>query len=195
MIKVMATMLLAFLVVTATAQEIEELDKKLRSSIILDQSDEVKNIINAGVDVNKRFDFGASRNITPLYLAVLLGNADVAKILIDSGADANIDFEGVNLLHVAALYGGNKAVTELLIVNGLDVNARCTKSGTTKDITPLLTAAAKGNIEVTETLIKNGADVNAKAYNGKTPLDLAISNEHKELADLIRKNGGISEKK
>jgi ankyrin repeat protein len=195
MIKVMATMLLAFLVVKATAQEIEDLDKKLRGCIVLNQSDEIKNIIKAGVDVNKRFDWGKSRNITPLYLAISLGCADAVIILIDSGADANIVCEGgANLLQVAALYGGDKAITELLLENSLDVNAKITGSGATKDLTPLLIAAAKGKIEVAETLIKNGADVNVKAYDGKTPLDVAISKEHKELADLIRKNGGISGK-
>lgn len=194
MIKVMATTLLAFLVVTATAQEIKNLDKRLIGSITLDQRDEVKNIIKAGVDVNKRFDFGESRNITPLYMAVLMGNADVAKILIDSGADANADFEGLNLLFVAALNGGNKAVTELLIVNGLDVNAKYTRSGPLNGITPLHIAATKGNIEVAESLIEHGADVNAKDNNGKTPLDCAISKEHIELAALIFKNGGISGK-
>ena len=230
--RAMAILILAFMVVpfqVATTQETEELDKDLRGWVVLGQEDDVRKLIKAGADVNKRFDFGASRNITSLYLAVMGGHADIGKVLIDSGADVNIEFEGLNLLHVAALYAGNKAVTELLITNGLDVEAKCTLSGETKDATPLSTAAAKGNIEVAETLIKNGADVGAKLFSndytplhvaarrghkevtelliangadvnaktkyGETPLDLAISKEHIELALLLSKHGGIFGKK
>ena len=36
----------------------------------------------------------------------------------------------------------------------------------------------------------NGADVNAKGKNGWIPLHIAAANDHKELADLLRKHGG-----
>ena len=230
--KAIAIALLAFLVVTflaATVQKKEDLNKSLRGAILLGKIDEVKRLIRAGVDVSKRFDLGASRNITPLYFAVSLGQADIVKLLIDAGADANKKFEGMNLLHVAALYGGNKAVAELLIAEGLDVNAKCAARGRAKDITPLHAAAGKDNIEFAEVLIKNGAEldakvfenhytplhvavrnskkaaaelliakgaaVNAKTKSGETSLDLAISNGYEELADLLRKHGGISGKK
>jgi len=39
-------------------------------------------------------------------------------------------------------------------------------------------------------LIANGADVNAKMNDGQTPLDWAISNDHTETANLLRKHGG-----
>jgi ankyrin repeat protein len=230
--KTMAMALLAFLAMAlpaATVQKNEDLDKDLRSAIIFGKIDEIEGLIKAGVDVDKRFDLGATRNITPLYLAVMLGQADIGKLLIESGADVNIEFDGVNLLHVAALYGGNKAVAELLIAKGLDVNARCAAHGKAKDTTPLHAAAGKDNIEVAEELIKNGAEleakvfenhytplhvaarnnkkqvaelliakgaeINAKTKNGETPLELAISNRNEELADLLRKHGGISGKK
>ena len=39
-------------------------------------------------------------------------------------------------------------------------------------------------------LIAKGTDVNAKDDGGRTPLDWAISNNHPETADLLRKHGG-----
>jgi ankyrin repeat protein len=36
--------------------------------------------------------------------------------------------------------------------------------------------------------------VNPKRDDGKTPLDLAESNEHNETADLLRKHGGKTSK-
>jgi len=35
-----------------------------------------------------------------------------------------------------------------------------------------------------------GGDVNAKMEDRRTPLNLAESKEHKEIADLLRKHGG-----
>jgi ankyrin repeat protein len=229
--KAIAIALLTFVAVSflaATVQKNKDLDKDLRAAILFGKIDEAKRLIEAGVDVNKRFNLGASRNITPLYFAVSLGQADIGKLLIESGADVNIKFGGANLLHVAALYGGNRAVAEFLIAKGLDVNTKCTAHGKAKDTTPLHAAAGKDNIEVTEVLIRNGAvleakvfknhytplhvaarnnkkrvaelliakgaEVNAKTKYGETSLDLAISNGNEELADLLRKHGGISGK-
>jgi ankyrin repeat protein len=126
--------------------------------------DEVNKLIEAGVDVNRKFDLGASRDITPLYFAVLTGEADMGKLLIDAGADVDINFKGVNLLHVSGIYGGNEAVTELLIANGLDVNAKCTASGETKDTTPLNLGISKGHNEIVDLLRKHGG-ISGKEQN------------------------------
>ena len=51
-------------------------------------------------------------------------------------------------------------------------------------------AAGKGHKEIAELLIAAGADVNAKdELLGRTPLDWAISRNHIEIADLLRKHG------
>jgi len=80
--KATSTVLLAFLVatfLTANSQEVEEHGKKWINAIMFGKIDEVNKLIEAGVDVNKRFDLGASRDITPLYFAVLMGDADIKK--------------------------------------------------------------------------------------------------------------------
>ncbi len=227
--KAIAIVLLAMLVVTflmATAQKAKE----FINPVLYGDIDEVKRLIKAGVDVNEKFNDGATHDITALVLAVLLGRAEICKVLIDAGANVSIkSSRGMTLLHNVAIPGGDyKDVAELLIAKGLDVNAKI-KYGESKDATPLHVAAGKGNIKVAEVLIKNGAeldaktsqhhhtplhmaaryghnavaelliakgaDVNAKTKYGETPLDLAISKKHKELADLLRKHGGISGRK
>ena len=166
--------------------QVTQLDKLLQNKILSGNVDSVKSVIKAGVDVNKRFNFGAAGSISPLYLAILLGYSEVAKLLIDSGADAKMDFTGWNLMHVAADGLGNEAIVELLIKNGLDVNAKTKFYG----ITPLHFAARKGNIEATKALIKNGADVNAKHPNyGDTPLHVAVKNQHKDVVKLLISSG------
>ena len=51
-------------------------------------------------------------------------------------------------------------------------------------------SALEGYKEIAELLITKGADVNAKDKKGKTPLDLAIEENHSQTADLLRKHGG-----
>jgi len=175
--------------------QVTQLDKLLQNKILSGNVDSVKSVIKVGIDVNKRFNFGASGSISPLYLAIVLGYSEVAKLLIDSGANAKMKFDGTNLLHIAALYGGNEAIVELLIKKGLDVNPKVKVYGEAKDMAPLHIAAGKGNFEVATALIKNGADVNAKTNDGKAPLDLAIINKKKEMVDLFKKYGGKPGKK
>jgi len=189
-ISIVFSVILVVTSLTAISQETEENGKKWTRAIMFGKIDEVNQLIQAGVDVNVRFDLGASRDITPLYFAVLMGNTDIAKLLIDAGADVDINFKGVNLLHVSGLYAGNKAVTELLIANGLDVNAKSMASGETKDATPLHAAAGKGNIEVAEVLIRNGAKLEAKlSQNQNTPLHLAVRNNQKAAVALLIDEG------
>jgi ankyrin repeat protein len=189
-ISIVLSVVLVVTFLTAISQETEEHGKKWTRAIMFGKIDEVNQLIQAGIDVNGRFDLGASRDITPLYFAVLMGNTDIAKLLIDAGANVDINFEGVNLLHIAGLYAGNKAVTELLIANGLDVNAKSIASGETKDATPLHAAAGKGNIEVAEVLINNGAELEAKlSQNKNTPLHLAVRNNQEAMVILLIAKG------
>lgn len=229
--KAMAIALLAILVVTflmASEQKIEELKGGLRVAIMFGKIDEVKRLVKAGADLNEKFDFGMHRDITHLLLACMFSwekSAEIVKVLIDAGADVNVEWKGMNLLHVAVEHAGDEAVIEPLVANGLDIN-EMNKAGQT----PLYGAAFHGKIEWAETLIKNGADLNATEeykrgqtplhvailkkhkevaelliakgadVNAKdkflyTPLDYAISKNHKELADLLRKHGGVSGKK
>jgi len=75
--------------------------------------------------------------------------------------------------------------------SGVDVEARGPKGEAA-----LHFAAFRGRKEIVELLITAGANVNAKAGAfGKTPLDWAISRNHIEIADLIRKHGGKTAKK
>jgi len=124
----------------------------------------VKQHLDAGADLNAK-DGGGE---TPLHAAVFKGHKEIVF--------------GSTPLHDAA-FSDLKEVTELLIANGADVNAKAEEGWT-----PLHDAARGGHKEIAELLIAKGADLNAKDNDGETPVDYAIRKE--ELADLLRKHGG-----
>ena len=74
--KVMETILLAFMVVTFQTVTA----KKSKDFILLimgGEIDEVKRLIKDGVDVNEKFDWGATRDITAVVFAVMLGRIEI----------------------------------------------------------------------------------------------------------------------
>jgi uncharacterized protein len=87
-------------------------------------------------------------------------------------------------LHYAA-YNGDRAMAELLLANGADVNAKDYFSGT-----PLHQAVMKAHKAMVEFLLAKGANVNAKDKSGDTPLHMAaMYKRHKEVAELLLSKG------
>ena len=148
---------------------------------------------------------GESQQLTPAEVelrdAALDGNIEAVKQHLASGADVNAtDMIGRTPLHYAAgvLYkewveGENaeglvvrtKEITELLIANGADVNAK----DDVLEFTPLHLAAEYGHKEIAESLIAKGADVNAKTNSGRTPLHLAAYHGQTEIVELLIAKG------
>jgi cytohesin len=118
-------------------------------------------------------------------MAAKAGDAEAVKEFLAAGTDVK-RVGGFTPLHWAALHG-HKEIAELLITNGVDVNAT-----TAWGSTPLHKAAQDGHKEIVELLIAKGADVNAKAGDndtGDTPLHKAAFNNHKEIAELLIAKG------
>jgi ankyrin repeat protein len=74
------------------------------------------------------------------------------------------------------------ATAELLIAQGVDVNAKANNGRTS-----LHFASEKSHKEIAKLLIKKGVDVNAKRNDSATPLDEA---DDEETIALLRKHGG-----
>jgi len=118
-----------------------------------------------------------------IHLAVLVGNIEGVKQHLAAGTDVNLISDGIEktALH-SAVQVGHKEITELLIDNGANVNAK-NRIGET----PLHQAVSR---EVVELLIANKAKVNTLSRLGATPLDTAILRKQPEITDLLRKHGG-----
>jgi len=88
----------------------------------------------------------------PLFAAALSGDAEMAQALLKGKPSLVFarDDERMTALHMAAVKG-HREVTELLLVNKADVNAR------SKGLTPLHFAANGNNRDVIELLLANHA--------------------------------------
>lgn len=114
---------------------------------------------------------------SPLMIASLKGDLELAKRLIERGADVNKP--GWTPLHYAAT-NGHLEVMELLLDNYAYIDA-ASPNGTT----PLMMAAHYGTAEAVKLLLEAGADPKLKNEQGLTAIDFAYSANHADVADMI----------
>jgi len=155
----------------------------------------VRKLLEAGADVNFRFDSGFS----PLLLAAYSGAHDVIKILIEAGADVNVaaaleeDSPCWSPL-MMAVGRGDVEMFNLLMASGADVNYQNGHGETA--LTRALDFPYMDSAEsIVKALIQAGADVNTKTtsenydhYEGCTPctpLMIAILTGHEEMVKIL----------
>ena len=170
--------------------------------------DSVKLLLAAGVDVNLPTGAGAGAGYTPLMVATLRAQVDVAQYLLDHGADPNADCAGFTPLHWASttwegyaanpVYGFDDPMSGIpdrqaklrlvksLLAHGAKVNARMTKrqpsfaTGYTDAVgaTPLLLAASVDDVEMMRILLQAGADPKIQTATNATSIMAATGLNH-----------------
>lgn len=114
---------------------------------------------------------------SPLMMAALRGELELAKLLIGKGAHVNKT--GWTPLHYAAT-NGHLGVMRLLLDQYAYIDAE-SPNGTT----PLMMAARYGTPEAVKLLLEEGADPQLRNQLGLTAIDFANSSNRKEVAELI----------
>jgi uncharacterized protein len=114
---------------------------------------------------------------SPLMIAVIKGQQDVAGQLIEKGADVNKT--GWTPLHYAATTG-HTGLIAMLIENHAFIDAE-SPNGTT----PLMMAAMYGSIDAVKLLLAEGADTTMKNQQGLTAIQFAQRASRKDAADAI----------
>jgi ankyrin repeat protein len=135
--------------------------------------EQVRKVLATTKDVDQRSDRGE----TPLLLAALREDHEVAKSLVEAGADVNARGpDGYAPLHLAA-ERGNVPLVRLLLAKGADANLQVARTQVGPNATALMLAVAQARADVVETLLKHGkvqADVDgsfwiAMAKGGQMP--------------------------
>jgi|GEM_PF-5657691 len=151
-----------------------------------DNPEMVKFLLDRGVDVNAREQYGIFHVIFPISKATSLNNLEMVKLLLDRGADVNPREPYVVFPISEAVSLNNPEMVKLLLDRGADMNARDDKGRY-----PLYYAVKYNNIEAMEMLIKRGADVNARDDKGRSPLYYAIIKNNNEAAKLLMANSAV----
>lgn len=126
-----------------------------------------KLLITAGANVNK------SARFTPLGVACDHEDVEMLEILVKAGADINSTVGDATCIERAVI-GQKKQVVEKLIDLRADVRIHSSRS------TLLEQACQSGNVEIAKLLLKGGADPNEKS-----PLVIAVKQQHKELVRVL----------
>jgi hypothetical protein len=163
----------------------------LHFAAALGYTDLVALLLSKKADPNIQDDFARA---TPLHVAFTDNNPEIIELLVKHGADVTIpDIYGYTPLHSAAA-GNAVEMANILLQAGTDINAatfeetearmRC--SSMLKLTTPLHEAAMHGHVEMVQFLIQNGARIDARLSTKETLLQIAIRENHHELAEFLK---------
>jgi ankyrin repeat protein len=116
---------------------------------------------------------------TPLHLAAEKGYPQIAELLIEHKASPNRKDRTGNTPLYYATYNDHTQVMRMLIEAKGDVNQKI------REGTLLHLAAQRGSGEASRLLLKHGAKLEVKNAKGHRPLDVAINNGNRGIADMI----------
>ncbi len=167
-------------------------------------ADRVRELLDAGADVNVRNSSKQGLQWTSLHYAAYYGHLEIAEILISRGADLDAEDPDYSTPLYLATEQGYLEVVNFLISKGAKVNVKSARWG----YTPLHRAAwgpvarrfgqhaetfgadpEEDYKEIVAFLIAKGAEINAPDNDGKTALDQATWSDKGETAALLRKHG------
>jgi ankyrin repeat protein len=165
-------------------------------------------LLDRGADI----DLADPDGVSPLHLAVMNANWDLARKLIDAGADVNQwDIFGAAPLFTAvggrARTDGGRAsidppnettgleIVRLLLTRGANPNmqlffrpANVRGATNLRGSTPLIRAAANNDMEVVKLLLEHGADATIYQADRQTPIHAALAGRanEKDAIELIK---------
>lgn len=143
--------------------------------------EDVKKLLAGGFNPSQAFEDG----ITPLHLAVIHNQEEIAKLLLQNGGNVNARDATTEAtpLHFAALYG-RASIANLLLQKGANPNEEMKFN-----ISVLLVAAQFNQPQIIELLIQHKANVKHTDQEGFTALHFSAQNNDDISAKLLINHG------
>ncbi len=134
-------------------------------------------------------DLSDAEETTPLLIAVLNNQFEVALFLLEKGADPNHrdTYQGSALLYAAAI--NDYKIADLLLYYGAS-DSIMDKDGNLA----LMTAVYFGNLETSDVLLQNGLDPDGADKLQNTPLMIAAQQGNLPISQLLLEKGAALER-
>ena len=143
----------------------------------------IKIFLSRGADIQSR----TNTDDTPLHEAAESNAREAVMLLLTKGANRESkDDEKWTPLHLASFWD-NREIIALLLSHGADIRSRDMLG-----YTPLHIASCYNRLKSFVLLIDNGADIESKTDKQETSLDMALRNQHKEVAQVLLERGAVS---
>jgi ankyrin repeat protein len=153
-------------------------EKGVPGILVALQSESTKSAMLLAKHPKTNLNVNNSVNETPLMLAAINNQLDLAKVLISRGADVNRP--GWTPLHYAAAKG-HREMMRLLLENEAYIDSE-SANGTT----PLMMAAYYAQPLAVKLLLEEGADPTLLNAANASALDMALSQDRQQSAFYIR---------
>jgi ankyrin repeat protein len=153
-------------------------EKGVPGILVALQSESTKSAMLLAKHPKTNLNANNSVNETPLMLAAINNQLDLAKVLISRGADVNRP--GWTPLHYAAAKG-HREMMRLLLENEAYIDSE-SANGTT----PLMMAAYYAQPLAVKLLLEEGADPTLLNAANASALDMALSQDRQQSAFYIR---------
>lgn len=177
----------------------------LHHAVKTGDADRVRQLLDAGADVNVREPSRGRLQWTPLHWAAFRGDKGIAALLISRGAELDAEDPYYSTPLYLAAEQGHPEIVRQLIAEGAEVNVKSSRLGYTplhraawgpvvlrkgrQDVDSSSELAARYK-EIVDVLIAKGAEINARDNDGKTSLDEALGSGRDETAALLSQHGG-----
>jgi ankyrin repeat protein len=113
------------------------------------------------------------------------GHHEAVKLLLDARANPDARDRSNRTALIWAAERGHVAVVTTLLAGKANPNLDERGTGNT----PLMIAARDGHLRIVEALVHAGAEVGRTDVTGRTALDLALANNRRPVAELLRRQG------
>jgi ankyrin repeat protein len=153
-------------------------EKGVPALIVALQSGSSKSAVILAQDPQTRVEASNPSNESPLMMAAIHNQLEVATVLIERGAEVNR--KGWTALHYAATRG-HIAMMRLLLENSAYIDAE-SPNGTT----PLMMAAYYAPPLAVKLLLEEGADPTLRNQAKVNALEMALANERKQSAFYLQ---------